>query len=90
MTNRVSAGRRESAPGAARPSPSQAGDLAARGWAHAGGADLRRGPAEGRRPLGPRMGHAWEIDMQGRKERHSSVVLHKSQMQTRSDMHLHL
>lgn len=84
VTNRVSAGRRESAPGAARPSPSQAGDLAARGRAHAGGADPRRGPAEGRRAPGPRMGQAWEIDVQGRKERHISAVLHKSQVQTRS------
>lgn len=65
----------ESAPGA------QAGDLAARGWAHAGGADLRQGPAEGRRPPG-RMGHAPGKSICREEERHSSVVLHKSQMQT--------
>lgn len=56
VTNRVSVGRQESAPGARAPQPVVAGNRAAGGWVHAGGADSALGPArQGRGNLqGPR------------------------------------
>lgn len=79
VTNRVSVGRQESAPGARAPQPVVAGNQAAGGWVHAGGADSALGPARQGRgaggPSGSQTRHAWEIYTQGRKKVSSQLAL---------------
>lgn len=85
VTNRVSVGRQESAPGARAPQPVVAGNQAAGGWVHAGGADSALGPARQGRGAGgtfrvpdpPCLGNLYT----GKKESLISAragVLHKS------------